>query len=63
MFDKVFTLKVDPLWVSCLDLLAKQSGRTRSDFVRDIIYLLTVDTTMADKVNDLFASEGVRYGS
>lgn len=63
MFDKVFTLKVDPLWISCLDLLAKQSGRTRSDYVRDIVYLLTVDTTIADQVNDLFVSEGVSYGS
>lgn len=62
MLDEVLTIKVDPLWLSCLEQLAKQAGRNRSAFVRDIVYLLTVSDVGKDFCK-LLVSEGVKYGS
>jgi len=61
MLNKVFSMKVDPLWQSWLAMLAKESGRGQGELLRDLIYFLVI-TASGEDILKLLVSEEVHYG-
>ena len=59
--NKVFSMKVDDLWLSMATMLAKESGRSRAGLIRDLIYFLTL-TEAGKEFLALMTQEGVHYG-
>lgn len=59
--DKVFSMKVDTLWLSWATMLAKESGRSRAGFIRDLIYFLVMHESGKEFIA-LMTQEGVKYG-
>ncbi|HOR78195.1 MAG TPA: hypothetical protein PKZ40_03690 [Anaerolineaceae bacterium] len=50
MLNKSVTFRVDGLWLACLNRLADEADRNQSDFLRDLVWLLTIDETVTQAV-------------
>lgn len=57
MLNRVVSVKVSDFWLSFVKRLARDSGRTKADFIRDLVYLLIVDDELGQVITQRLKSE------
>jgi len=58
--DKVFSIKVDQMWLTWVAQLARETKRSRAALVRDLIYFLMI-APAGQEVAKLMAESQVHY--
>ena len=57
MLTKIFTMRCDSLWGSMLAMLAKQAKRSKAEFIRDMVYYLSLSQAGEEFINLMTESE------
>lgn len=61
MLNKAISVRVDMLWLSWLDRLAREAGKTPAEFVRDAIYSLILADDAGQSFCEALKSEQISY--
>ena len=61
MLGRILSIRVDDLWLSWLDRLAREAGMTRQAFVRNAIYSLILAEDTGQAFCEAMKSEEISY--
>lgn len=61
MLNKILSVRVDDLWLSWLDRLARESDKTPGEFVRDVVYSLILADDTGQAFCEAMKSEQISY--
>lgn len=61
MLNKVVSVRVDDLWLSWLDRLAREANKTPAEFVRDAVFALIMDESTGQAFCEAMKSEQISY--
>jgi len=61
MLEKSISIRTSDIWMSWANRLADQAGRTRAEFIRDIVFLMIFDDELGQAICNKLQTEQISY--
>ena len=62
MLNRVVSVRADDFWLTCAKRLGEQAGRSKADFIRDLVFLMVCDEKLGKAITQRLKSEpGISY--